>query len=89
MPQFKRLTVVLILFFLAFSYVALQHHHDSAAIDQECSICDTISHLQATGQSPVAFDGVPFTVETVNVIPASALTGQIVIAILNNRAPPA
>jgi hypothetical protein len=88
MSRFKRFTFFLILLFLVSSFAATAHHHDGAADDHDCPICVVSLHQQATSQSPVAFDGIPFITETTVASPATDLVDHVVISLLKNRAPP-
>ena len=84
----KRITVFLILLFLVSTVVAASHHHENTADDHECSICIASNHLTATGQWVVAFDSVPYFIETTAVAPSPVFIDTLFSYSLRNRAPP-
>lgn len=84
----RRFSVFLILLLLVSTFAAVVHHHDNTAGEHDCPICLVTNHQQATSQSTVAFDGIPFIAETIHNSPAQNLVEQIVISLLKNRAPP-
>jgi hypothetical protein len=85
----KRITVFLILLFLASTFVAVSHHHENTADDHDCPICIAINHVPTTGQGLVVFDGIPcIFIETTVVASSSVLTDNLFSYPLRNRAPP-
>ncbi len=88
MVWYKRFSVFLILLLLASTFVAVGHHHDNTADDHDCPICLVSHHQQATSQTAAAFDGIPFIAETACASPATDPVEQIVVSLLQNRAPP-
>ncbi len=89
MSRVKSLVVFLVLILLASTIVAVSHNHENTVNDYDCPICVVSNHQQATSESMVAFDGVPFIAEAICLVPAPAIAEQQFIASLNNRAPPA
>lgn len=89
MGLYKRFTAFIILLLLFSTFVVATHHHEDTADDHDCPICLVSHHQQATSQSTVAFDGVPFITESSYAAFAPVLAEKIFIACLNNRAPPA
>ncbi len=84
----KRITVFLILIFLASTFVVVSHHHENTADDHDCPICIAINHVPATSHSFTAVDGVPCFTEITFIASAPALTGNLFSYSLRNRAPP-
>jgi len=84
----KRITVFLILLFLASTFVVVSHHHENTADDHGCPICIASNHLSATSQWAVAFDSVPCFTETTVVTPSSVFNATFSSYSLKNRAPP-
>lgn len=90
MGLYKRFTAFIILLLLVSTLVVVTHHHEDTAADHhDCAICLVSHHQQATSESTVAFDGVPFITESSYAAFAPVLAEKIFIACLNNRAPPA
>jgi hypothetical protein len=85
----KRVNIFLILFFLSSTFVAVPHHHDNTVDDHDCPICLVSHHQLATGQTIVAFDGVPFFSETTYVTSAPVVVKKIFTSLQSDRAPPA
>jgi len=89
MSRIKSFTVFLVLLLLASTFVAVSHNHENTVNDHDCPICVVSHHQQASSESTVAFDGVPFIAEAVCIITTPAITEQQFISSFNNRAPPA
>lgn len=89
MSRVKSFVVFLVLLLLASTFVAVSHNHENTVNDHDCPICVVSHHQQATSESMVAFDGVPFIAEATCLVPALAIAEQQFISSLNNRAPPA
>ncbi len=89
MSRVKSFIVFLVLLLLASTFVAVSHNHENTVNDHDCPICVVSHHQQATSESTVAFDGVPFIVEAICLVPAPASAKQQFTSSLNNRAPPA
>jgi hypothetical protein len=85
----KRFTALLILVLLLSTFVAVFHHHDNSAADHDCPICLVSHHQHATGQTTIAFDGVPFFLETIYITSAPLIIEKIFTSFQSNRAPPA
>jgi hypothetical protein len=85
----KHFTAIFILLILVSTFVAVAHHHDNTVDDHDCPICLVSHHQYATGQTVVAFDGVPFFSETAYVISASIVVENIFTSFQSDRAPPA
>jgi hypothetical protein len=85
----KRFTAFLILALLLSTFVAVPHHHDNTADDHDCPICLVSHHQHATGQTIVAFDGVPFSLKTIYVTSAPVVAEKIFTSSQSDRAPPA
>jgi hypothetical protein len=85
----RRFTVLLAALLLVSAFVAATHHHENRADDHDCPICLVSHHQHATGQSSVAFDGIPCFSETIYSAPATVVTERIFISFLKSRAPPA
>jgi hypothetical protein len=86
----KRIPAFIILFLLVSTFAVAMHHHEDTADDHhDCPTCLVSHHQQATSQSTVAFDGVPFITESIYTAFAPVLAEKIFISCLNNRAPPA
>jgi len=85
----KRFTAFLIPLLLLSTFVAVFHHHDSAAADHDCPICLVSHHQHATGHTTSAFDGVPFFLETRYVAFTPLIVEKLFSSFQNTRAPPA
>jgi hypothetical protein len=85
----KRFTAFVILFLLLSTFVAAVHHHDNTANDHDCPICLVSQHQHATSQTAIAFDGVPFFLETLYVTSAPVIIEKIFTSFQSDRAPPA
>ena len=87
----KRIIPFLILLFLVSTFVAVSHHHENKADedDHDCPICIAINHVSASNQWMVAFDSAPYYfIETTVVAPSPVFTDNLLSYSLRNRAPP-
>lgn len=89
MTIYKRFTAFLILVLLLSTFVAVSHHHDNSVDDHDCPICLVSNHQHATGQTIVAFDGVPFYFEKVYANSSPIIVEKIFTSFQSDRAPPA
>ncbi len=89
MSRYHRISVFLILLLLFSTFVAVPHYHVDTADHDDCPICLVSNHQQATTQSAVAFDGVPWFTETTVVVSSPVFTENLFSFSRNNRAPPA
>ena len=85
----KGFTALFILLLLLSTFVAIFHHHDNTEDDHDCPICLVIHRQHASGQTTIAFDGVPFSIETIYIVSALVIAAQIVLSSQGSRAPPA
>ena len=85
----KRFTSLLILVLLLSTFVVVFHHHDNTTNEHDCPICLVSHHQHATGQTTVAFDGVPYFLETLYVNSAPLIVEKTLNSFQSNRAPPA
>jgi hypothetical protein len=85
----RGLTAFLVLLLLVATFVAIPHCHDNTIDHHDCPICLVSHYQQATSQSTIAFDGIPFITKSTYALYTTDYVEQIVISFLKNRAPPA
>ena len=89
MMRFNRLIPLLAVLLLSAVFITMVHYHDDGSEHRDCPSCLVSRHQHATGQTALAFDGVPFLLETRSVTSAPFIAEKIITSFQSDRAPPA
>ncbi|MEW6619291.1 MAG: hypothetical protein AB1422_08155 [bacterium] len=84
----KKISFVLILLFLFFSFVGGFHHHEDETSHSECSLCIVSHQLSLIQQDDVSFDILQH-ISALDLPQESLLLPSIASTSLFSRAPPA